>query len=66
MPFSYIKKKKKIINVFIYSYVPQEHGLFSNKSRLITNTIFLYEVIGITYIKLFCLFSNNYLYFFKL
>ena len=49
---------------FFYSYVPQEQGLFSNKSLLITNTILLYEVIGITYIKLFCLFSNNYLYFF--
>lgn len=36
-----------------------------NKSRLITNTIFLYEVIGIAYINLFLLFSNNYLKIFK-
>lgn len=52
--------------VFIYSYVLKEHGLFSNKSRLITNTIFLYEVIGIAYIKLFCFFSNNYLLVLKI
>ena len=35
-------------------------GIFSNKSHLITNTIFLYKVIATAYIKKNCNYSEPY------
>ena len=44
--------------MFVFIVMPIKNiGIFSNKSHLITNTIFLYKVIATAYIK------KNYLFF---
>ncbi len=44
--------------VFIVMFI-KNMGIFSNKSHLITNTIFLYKDIATAYIKIIIYFSIN-------